>query len=147
VSNAIVQREITLDLHNESPFPGLPFLHTNGPAALLNMSFFDDPITERPRAGTTEIWSFINLTSVPHPMHIHLIDFRVVNRTRFGGSSSGNNRTNPPTMVTSYINDRAHGVLQPFAHYLAPTNQSLARTRPVPKTWFMQPPLLSHESL
>lgn len=38
----------------------------------LNGKPYDDPITETPRAGTTEIWNVINLTEDNHPFHIHL---------------------------------------------------------------------------
>nr|DAD35639.1 TPA_asm: hypothetical protein HUJ06_006279 [Nelumbo nucifera] len=38
----------------------------------LNGKSFDDPVTEMPRAGTTEIWNVINLTGDNHPLHIHL---------------------------------------------------------------------------
>ncbi|KAK1320751.1 hypothetical protein QJS10_CPA03g00499 [Acorus calamus] len=38
----------------------------------LNGKSYDDPVTETPRAGTTEVWEFINLTDDNHPLHIHL---------------------------------------------------------------------------
>ncbi|WP_137290392.1 multicopper oxidase family protein [Natronorubrum halophilum] len=40
----------------------------------------DDPVTEEPTLGDTEIWSFANLTSMSHPMHIHLVHFQVLGR-------------------------------------------------------------------
>lgn len=46
---------------------------------------FKDPITERPRHGTTEIWEFYNTTVDAHPLHMHLVDFRVLNRQVFTG--------------------------------------------------------------
>lgn len=53
------------------------------PLLLLNNKKWDDPITEKPRLGDTELWSFINTTNFPHPMHIHLIQFQVVDRRPF----------------------------------------------------------------
>ncbi len=119
VKEATVNRQITLDLANEVPFPGPPFVSSEGsPFALLNLSYFDDPITEFPEAGSTEIWSLINLTSEAHPIHVHLLDFRVIDRTRFAGFNGTLSRTNPPSGVVSYINDRQLEQLKPLATYL-----------------------------
>lgn len=53
------------------------------PLLLLNNKKWMDPITEKPRLGDTEIWSFINTTNFPHPMHIHLVQFQVLDRRPF----------------------------------------------------------------
>ncbi|MBO0701730.1 MAG: multicopper oxidase domain-containing protein [Candidatus Dormibacteraeota bacterium] len=37
-------------------------------------------MTELPQVGATELWEIINLTEDAHPIHIHLIQFQVVNR-------------------------------------------------------------------
>ena len=50
---------------------------------LCGQAHWDDPITEDPRAGTTEIWSFVNATGDVHPMHVHLVRFQVLNRQPF----------------------------------------------------------------
>jgi spore coat protein A len=50
---------------------------------LLDNKHWDDPISEDPKAGTTEIWSFANCTGDVHPMHIHLVQFQVLNRQSF----------------------------------------------------------------
>src|SRR5699024_7763761 len=42
-----------------------------------------DPTTEKPRLGTTEIWSMINVTDFTHPMHIHLVQFQILDRRPF----------------------------------------------------------------
>ncbi len=119
-NNVDVNREIALDLTIETPFPGPPFeADGSGPFSLLNLSHFDAPITERPRAGQREIWSFINLSSDMHPMHIHLLSFRVLDRIRFAGWNTNQNLAFPPTMVTNYINDRIAGTLKPLAYYLS----------------------------
>lgn len=55
---------------------GRPFL-------LLNNKKWSDPVTEKPRLGTTEIWSFINTMGFTHPMHIHLIQFQILDRRPF----------------------------------------------------------------
>ncbi len=40
-------------------------------------------ITERPRLGDTEIWRFVNHTGLTHPMHMHLVQFQVLDRQAF----------------------------------------------------------------
>lgn len=44
---------------------------------------FKDPITERPVAGTQEIWEYYNTTVDAHPIHMHLVDFRVLERQTY----------------------------------------------------------------
>ncbi|MBI4290553.1 MAG: multicopper oxidase domain-containing protein [Betaproteobacteria bacterium] len=47
---------------------------------------FHDPITENPAVGDTEVWEFYNTTADAHPMHMHLVDFRIINRQKFSGT-------------------------------------------------------------
>jgi hypothetical protein len=42
--------------------------------------FWMDDITENPVLGDTEIWEIYNFTADAHPIHIHLVQFEVVNR-------------------------------------------------------------------
>jgi len=37
-------------------------------------------ITETPRVGSTEVWEIVNLTADAHPIHLHLVQFQLVNR-------------------------------------------------------------------
>jgi spore coat protein A, manganese oxidase len=37
-------------------------------------------MTELPRVGATEVWEFLDTTPDSHPLHIHLIQFQVLNR-------------------------------------------------------------------
>jgi len=57
----------------------LPQLGTSAAGPLLYM----DPVTETPRVGTTESWTVINTTVDAHPVHLHLVQFQVVNRQKF----------------------------------------------------------------
>jgi spore coat protein A len=50
---------------------------------LLGQRHWGDPITEDPRAGSIEIWSFANATGDVHPIHLHLVRFQVLNRQAF----------------------------------------------------------------
>ncbi|MFS8032897.1 putative bilirubin oxidase [Helianthus anomalus] len=47
----------------------------------INAKSYDDPVTEEPKVGSTEIWNVINLTEDNHPLHIHLGLFRVLDQT------------------------------------------------------------------
>ncbi|MFC2948980.1 multicopper oxidase family protein [Virgibacillus sediminis] len=53
------------------------------PLLLLDGRKWEDPITEKPGLGDTEIWAIRNLTNFPHPIHIHLIQFQVLDRQPF----------------------------------------------------------------
>jgi len=50
---------------------------------LLGQKHWDDPITEDPKAGTMEIWTLANATGDVHPIHLHLVQFQVLNRQPF----------------------------------------------------------------
>lgn len=50
-------------------------------AVLLNgMRFHEHPVTEKPRLGTTEVWTIVNLSADTHPIHLHLVQFEVLGR-------------------------------------------------------------------
>jgi spore coat protein A len=51
-----------------------------GPAFLGEPKFWDDLVTESPKAGTVEVWEIFNTTADSHPIHIHEVLFRVLNR-------------------------------------------------------------------
>ena len=50
---------------------------------LLNGSYWQEPVTETPTLDTIEIWSFINLTDDSHPIHLHLVQFQILDRRAF----------------------------------------------------------------
>jgi spore coat protein A len=39
--------------------------------------------TENPRVGSTEVWEIANLSEDAHPIHVHLIQFQIINRQNF----------------------------------------------------------------
>ncbi|MGP3955802.1 multicopper oxidase domain-containing protein [Nonomuraea sp. 3N208] len=49
----------------------------------INQRLFEDPIEDFPQVGTTEIWEYINTSGDGHPMHVHLVQFQLLNRQRF----------------------------------------------------------------
>ncbi len=50
--------------------------------AMLNGLHFHAPATEYPTLGTTEMWEVVNMTGDAHPIHIHLVQFQLLNRQR-----------------------------------------------------------------
>ncbi|HEX6290749.1 MAG TPA: multicopper oxidase domain-containing protein [Herpetosiphonaceae bacterium] len=40
-------------------------------------------VSEYPVLGTTEIWSFANVTPDTHPIHLHLVQFQILDRQQF----------------------------------------------------------------
>ncbi|QDQ89971.1 copper oxidase [Rhodococcus sp. WB9] len=47
--------------------------------SLNNLRYTTDDI-EMPRQGTVEQWNIVNVTPEPHPIHLHLVTFRVIGR-------------------------------------------------------------------
>lgn len=74
LSNPSVTRVMTL---NEQQLNDEPV------AALLNGMPYDAPATEFPMLGTTEMWEVVNTTGDTHPIHIHLVQFQLLNRQKF----------------------------------------------------------------
>jgi FtsP/CotA-like multicopper oxidase with cupredoxin domain len=54
---------------------------------LLNGLQFHDEPTETPLVDSTEVWNLINLTPLTHPIHLHLVQFRVLQRRAFNITS------------------------------------------------------------
>jgi len=47
---------------------------------------FEEPADIKPKLGTTEVWEFWNTTVDSHPIHMHLVQFRILNRQKFTGT-------------------------------------------------------------
>jgi len=45
--------------------------------------------TELPKEGETELWEIVNLTADAHPIHLHLVQFQLLNRQSFNTSKYG----------------------------------------------------------
>ena len=83
-------RRVSLN-EEASTFPGF-----DGPVAAelgtLNASGapvplgWDEPISENPALNTIEVWEMHNFTEDAHPIHIHEVQFQVVNRQPIGGA-------------------------------------------------------------
>ncbi len=76
-SHAARTRDLVLsELDSADPFE-------NPIIALINDAYWDDPVTENPRVDSTEIWRVINTTGDAHPIHVHLVQFRILDRQPF----------------------------------------------------------------
>jgi spore coat protein A len=67
LTGAVLTRKVTLG-------------ETDGVWQLMGHSFDPDVVDFRPRLAATEIWSFHNPTGQAHPMHLHLVQFQVLDR-------------------------------------------------------------------
>ncbi|MDU3525280.1 multicopper oxidase [Clostridium sp.] len=53
------------------------------PMLMIDNMTWSDPITEKPELDSIEIWNLINPMPLPHPIHIHLIQFKILWRRPF----------------------------------------------------------------
>jgi spore coat protein A len=93
LGTATSTRQVSLN-EAASTFPGfdgpiaamLGTLDENGEPTMLG---WDDDITENPKLGATEIWELHNFTEDAHPIHIHEVQFQIVDRKPFEGQARG----------------------------------------------------------
>lgn len=71
---------------------------------------FMDPVTETPKLNTTEIWRIINFTADAHPIHLHLTQFQVLDRTPIDAEGLLNaqqaylaNNSNPTPVLANFV--------------------------------------------
>jgi FtsP/CotA-like multicopper oxidase with cupredoxin domain len=62
-------------------------LGTLNPDGTGNSLGWDDAITENPAANSIEVWEMYNFTADAHPIHIHEVQFQLVNRQAMGGAT------------------------------------------------------------
>jgi spore coat protein A len=85
--------ELTSTVFADAPTEGqLGVVNADGTAAPLPWMA---PVTENPRRNTTEIWEFRNFTEDAHPIHVHQVQFQVLDRRPFGGTEAPNQMGNP----------------------------------------------------
>jgi FtsP/CotA-like multicopper oxidase with cupredoxin domain len=80
--------------------------------AMINGLHFGAAATEYPTLGTTEMWEVVNMTGDAHPIHIHLVQFQLLNRQRvniqryemaFDEANPVMGETYNPVDVTPYV--------------------------------------------
>jgi spore coat protein A, manganese oxidase len=59
----------------------------------LENKTFHDPVSIMPELGATEVWEFVNTTADTHPIHLHLVMFQVLDRSRFDAKTYAANGT------------------------------------------------------
>jgi spore coat protein A len=61
--------------------------HHDTKVLLLDGRPFTDPVTDRVKADSTEVWEYVNTTGDAHPMHLHLVQFQVLERQRLDAAA------------------------------------------------------------
>ncbi len=74
-SDAVRERLLTIDEYQNKAGESV--------GMLLNRSHWSMPVTEKPVLGSTEIWSILNPTDDSHPIHLHLVRMRILDRRRY----------------------------------------------------------------
>ena len=52
-------------------------------------------VTENPKVGDAEEWDIYNFTEDAHPIHLHLVRFKVISRRLFDGTPSTHGSVQP----------------------------------------------------
>ena len=61
----------------------------------INNEGYDAPVSENVKLGSVEKWVFINATDDAHPMHLHLIQFRILSRQGFDAGAMAQGAVRP----------------------------------------------------
>ncbi|MGH4008327.1 MAG: multicopper oxidase family protein [Pseudonocardiaceae bacterium] len=82
-------RQVSLNEEMSQLFDGpiatkLGTLDQDGNPVILG---WGDPITENPALNSIEVWEMYNFTADAHPIHIHEVQFQIVNRQPIGGAA------------------------------------------------------------
>jgi bilirubin oxidase len=64
-----------------------------------------DEITENPAVGATEVWEIYNFTADAHPIHIHEIQFELLNREVFDPAVGTPGAVRPPEAAETGLKD------------------------------------------
>ncbi|MBM7458279.1 multicopper oxidase family protein [Rhodococcus coprophilus] len=80
--------------------------------SLNNLRFHSEDI-EMPRQGTVEQWNIVNATPDPHPIHLHLVHFRVVGRQAIDTLAMCARQPQPP-IGTKWTPDADPFVVEPL---------------------------------
>ncbi len=69
---------------------------------------WEEDITENPRSGSTEIWRIINTTEDTHPIHLHLVQFQILDRIPFDVEAFLTDRPTPGPIENYYTGAPIH---------------------------------------
>jgi spore coat protein A, manganese oxidase len=89
LGSAIRTRKLSLNEDSPPPnnIPVAVLLGTLDAGGNPVPQLWEDPITENPGLNDTEIWELYNFTVDAHPIHVHLVQFEVINRQPFNGAT------------------------------------------------------------
>ncbi|GHJ44399.1 multicopper oxidase [Catellatospora sp. TT07R-123] len=73
-------RRVSLDEYAVDDMSVEVLLGTVAADGTVTKRHWDDPVTEHPALGATEIWEIQNDTVGAHPIHLHLVQFEVLGR-------------------------------------------------------------------
>ena len=84
-------RKVSLSEDDSHVLPGVgpreALLGTVNEDGTPNPLDWDEPITENPQLNAVEVWEMHNFTVDAHPIHIHEVQFQVVDRQPFEGDA------------------------------------------------------------
>jgi FtsP/CotA-like multicopper oxidase with cupredoxin domain len=84
----------------------------------INGLRLEDPVTETPKSGSTELWHVINLTPDNHPLHVHLGMMQAINITELLGYQQFSDcMTQLNDAVKCNVTDHAVGKTLPVPEY------------------------------
>jgi spore coat protein A len=87
---ASITRQVSLNEEDSAALPDVgpkaALLGTVSGGTIESLEW-DDPITENPALDAIEIWEILNVTEDAHPIHIHEVQFQVVDRRPFDGEA------------------------------------------------------------
>jgi spore coat protein A, manganese oxidase len=90
LGEASVTRRVSLNEEDSAVLEGVgpraALLGTMSDGNAVHLGW-DDDITENPALNSIEVWELFNFTEDAHPIHIHEVQFQVVNRQAFGKSA------------------------------------------------------------
>jgi bilirubin oxidase len=92
IGSSSTTRRVSLNEMDSSTFADAP---TMGMLGTLNSDgtpsplHWGDAITENPSVNTTEMWELYNFTPDGHPIHVHQVQFQVVNRQPMQMAAAG----------------------------------------------------------
>jgi spore coat protein A len=76
---------LVMDPNSDTPFGptegllGITLVGNDGEVSSEHKSW-EDEVTENPLLGSTEIWEIYNFTADAHPIHVHVVQFQVIER-------------------------------------------------------------------
>ena len=91
-TESVMTRDFVLRDCTEQPTPGqaggaTSLCNPTRPGMLINGIGYDAPVSEFPKLNSTEKWRFINTTDDAHPIHLHLVQFPILERQGFNAAA------------------------------------------------------------